>query len=415
MNNKELLEYVKKENIDEKELSKIWNTSRSIKIRKQIAKNPNASVEVLEQAARLYIEEVIENPAFEMLALFDSDNWVNTVAKAYRSPGEAIYSSMKWIRQSVSYDTIFRAALLSDQLDLDCLDIIITGISSAALKRALKNKNTQERVKNLVITPSSSKLSLESVLRLYKEEIFNRSELIKIINLHITMSSSCSKALYKKVFYKEIEDYQSTSSTLQKEIIGVLLGNLISKSRAYCFSWVSREICYWSSVKLNDDLICLFCNILKFLESSAKKSKLLDSILKDNISNIKNVIIGLFRINYSSYNSKSKKEKVELIKKIYNFCSCYNIKNLAMSRYGIKFTPDAWIEAFEECDKKEQIFFVKEGCLGNWFPVNFSDKKFRIIDQLNEVAYKTYGVSQKLIYNYCSLKKIVSLPDTHIF
>lgn len=415
MNNQELLEYVKKEDIDEKELSKIWNTSRSVKVRKQIAKNPNASVEVLEQAARLYIEEVIENPAFEMLALFDSDDWVNTVAKAYRSPGEAIYSSMKWIRQSVSHDTIFRAALLSNQLDLDCLDIIVTGISSTALKRAFKNKNTQERIKNLVITSSDSKLSLESVLRLYKEEMFNRSELIQIINSHIAVSSSCSKALYKKVFYKEVEDYQSTSNALQKEMIGVLLGSLIAKSRAHCFSWVSREIYYWESIKLNDDLTCLFCNILQFLESSTKKSKLLDSILRDNIHNIKHVIIGLFRINYSGYNSKSKEEKVKLIKKIYKFCNCYNIKNLAMSRYGIKFTPDDWIEAFEECDKEEQIFFVKEGCLGNWFSVNFSDKKFRIIDQLNEIAYKSYGVSQKLIYNYCSLKKIVSLPDTHIF
>lgn len=421
MNNKELLEYVKKEDIDEKELSKIWNTSRSVKVRKEIAKNPNASVEVLEQSARLYLEEVIENPAFEMLALFDSDEWVNTVAKAYRSPGEAIYSSMKWIRQSVSHDTIFRAALLSDQLDLDCLDIIATGISSAALKRAFKNKRTQERVKNLVITSQFSitsqigKLSMESVLRLYREGLFDRAELIQVINLHISMSSSCSKALYKKVFYKEIEDYQSTSSALQKETIGVLLGSLIAKSRAHCFSWVSREICYWGNVNLNDDLISLFCDILQFLENSAKKSKVLDSVLKDNIHSIKNVIVSFFRMDYSAYNLKSREEKVKLIKKIYQFCNCYNIKNLTMARYGIKFTSDAWMAAFEECSEKEQTFFVKEGCLGSWFTVNFSDKKFRIIDQLNENAYKSHGVSKELIYSYCSIKKIVSLPDTHIF
>ena len=415
MNNKELLEYVKKEDIDEKELSKIWNTSRSVKVRKQIAKNPNASLEVLEQAARLYLEEVIENPAFEMLALFDSDEWVNTVAKAYRSPGEVVYSSMKWIRQSVSHDTIFRAALLSDQLDLDCLDIIATGISSAALKRAFKNKSTQERVKNLAITSPFSKLSMESVLRLYKEGLFNRSELIQVINLHITMSSSCSKSLYKKVFYKEIEDYQSTGSVLQKETIGVLLGNLIAKSRAHCFSWISREIYYWGNVNLDDDLLRLFCNIFQFLENSAKKSKLLYSVLKDNIHNIKNVIVSFFRIDYSAYNSKSREEKVKLIKKIYQFCNCYNIKNLTMARYGIQFTSDAWMAAFEECNEKEQTFFAKEGCLGSWFTINFSDKKFRIIDQLNENAYKSHGISKELIYSSCSIKKIVSLPDTHIF
>lgn len=416
MNNKELLERVKREDISENELSKIWNNSRSIKIRKQIAKNPNASAEVLEQAARLYLEEVIENPAFEMLALFDSDKWVNTVAKAYQAPGEVLYSSMKWIRQSTSHDILFRAALLSDKLDTNCLDIICTGISATSLSRSLKNQKTKNKIKNLALSTSleQGQLSLESCLRLYKEKVFDRLELITIINFHLELTASCSKSVYKKFFLKEIESYVDSTSSHEKESIEILLGSLIAKSRSHCFSWIAREI-HYSSFSTSDKIVPLFCSIYAFLKKATAASSILNSLLRENIQQVKNVINSAFRINFSACSSKEIEEKVNLIKKMYDTCVFYNVRNLSMARYGIKFISNEWMEAFEKCSTDEQTFFVKEGCIGNWFTVNFSDKKFRIVDQLNEILYKSHGVNDQLIYNSCSIKKIVSLPDTHIF
>ena len=57
----------------EKKLLEIWNKSKSVRVRKAVASNPNASPLVLAEGSRLYLKEVLENPAFALLEIFSDD------------------------------------------------------------------------------------------------------------------------------------------------------------------------------------------------------------------------------------------------------------------------------------------------------------------------------------------------------
>ncbi len=86
ISNKELLEIAQNESTTPEQLSKIWITSKSIKVRKAVASNPNADALTLRAAARLYLEEVLDNPAFEMLKLFDDNEWVQKIGEIHENP-----------------------------------------------------------------------------------------------------------------------------------------------------------------------------------------------------------------------------------------------------------------------------------------------------------------------------------------
>ena len=86
ISNKELLEIAQNESTTPEQLSKIWITSKSIKVRKAVASNPNADALTLRAAARLYLEEVLDNPAFEMLRLLMIMSGCKKSEKSTRTP-----------------------------------------------------------------------------------------------------------------------------------------------------------------------------------------------------------------------------------------------------------------------------------------------------------------------------------------
>lgn len=414
MNNKELFEYVKSENVSEEELSKIWNTTRSVKIRKQIALNPNASPLVLEQAARLYLEEVIKNPAFQMLALFDDSSWVGNVAKAYQSPGDVIYHSMRWLRNNSNHDIFYRAGLLSDQLDTDLLDTIAIGISAASLKRAIKNSETKEKIKNVLETgiKKRKKMSLEAILILWNQGgIDNRSFLAKAICHLVDGTASASKSVYKKFFFEQLKDYKKTTSALTQEEIRFTLFSLLSKSRSHCFGWICGD--YWA-LDLDKKTIILFAGILSDLTQISQKGRVMQCVLNDGIRYLKNILCYYFRELFLSNLSFEKKK--EVVEYMYSLCESFGISKLGFSNRGVKLITEEWINVFNYLDNDDiKEFFARESVFGNWFSINFSDSKFRLIDNVNEKIYARDGLDGKLLYRECSLKKIVSLPDAHVF
>lgn len=409
MNNKELFEYVQQETASEEELNLIWNSSRSVKIRKQIAMNPNASAWILEQAARLYLEEVIENPAFQMLALFDDNGWVGNISKAYQSPPSVIYSSMRWIRTNTNTDTLFRAALLSENLDLDSLDTIVTGISAVALKRALKRQETKKRIQNILLNEKKA-FSLESALILRKENAFDDVFLAQVLREKIPQGTSASKSNFKKFFLNQVEKYNSLeTSDLEKEQISLVLFEVIAKVRSHCLNWITRELYL---LNINYTTIELFATVLYNLQELTSKSKVMQSMLNDNIRSIKYIINFYFR-NLFSYTKEGKHK--ETIEKIYSICNTFNLSETGMDRVGIKFASEEWLNALDNCSNNIKEFFCKEKTLGTWFAINFSDKKFKIIDSVNENIFAKNGVEGDLLYKECSLKKIITLPNAHVF
>ena len=111
-----LLERAQDESVTEEELQLIWYGTKSVKIRKAIASNPNAGPSVLRMAARLYLEEVLENPGFEMLKLFDSDPWITKITEAYEDPNYFFVKYGKYTSIGINGDLFTRAVLLSKKL-----------------------------------------------------------------------------------------------------------------------------------------------------------------------------------------------------------------------------------------------------------------------------------------------------------
>lgn len=74
------------------ELYDLWllNTHK-LKLRKEIASHPNADQNILIEASRLYIKEVLNNPSLEFIELFSSEedsSWIRILRFAYTNPIE---------------------------------------------------------------------------------------------------------------------------------------------------------------------------------------------------------------------------------------------------------------------------------------------------------------------------------------
>jgi hypothetical protein len=73
---------------DQKSLREVWDATKSTRIRKAVASNPNCDSETMRIAARLYIKEVLANPSFELLKIFNEDKFVKKLSDAYEDPQE---------------------------------------------------------------------------------------------------------------------------------------------------------------------------------------------------------------------------------------------------------------------------------------------------------------------------------------
>ena len=135
MKSSEQLTLAQNEKTPETILIKLWDTSKSVRVRKAIAKNPNAGPKVLRSAARLYLEEVLENPGFFMLELFDEDAWIKNLSEAYSNPEEFIDGC--WHRSVISKHQLGWACLLSPQLTSRAVNVIAQYVPSATCVQTL--------------------------------------------------------------------------------------------------------------------------------------------------------------------------------------------------------------------------------------------------------------------------------------
>ena len=192
------------ESTPESVLLEIWNGTTAVIIRKTIAKNPNAGVDLLKVAARLYMEEVIKNPMFSMLEIFCEDPWIKLISDAYRDPEQIPY----WINSAVLglscqkqliQDTCY-AAFLSPQLTPCALNLIVRDYAvSNTFRRALKNPEVLNRIKSLFEKSLEAELTwpfcLETVLILHREKVISFEELYIALSNYGVASSSAGKSI----------------------------------------------------------------------------------------------------------------------------------------------------------------------------------------------------------------------------
>ena len=410
MKNKELahmLELAQDESTPENVLNELWYGTTSVKVRKAVASNPNASTSVLRIASRLYLEEVIENPGFQMIRMFDSDPWIGKVYEAYEDPRAFFIKYGKYHGIGVNGDLYNRAILLSKSLTAEALNCCLAFGSKSALDRAIKNKsvfaNIQAISKNAIYDEKIySALDLESIFILYKCKILQKEDLMHSFGRLGLGSTSAKKRHYSDFFNKTIEEYNNSDSEKDKEYLVSLFSKLVMVSRSHTLHWID----YWQM--RSPDKIDFVAKVLKTIINGAGGKR----ILSDHRRTFTNVI-GNYVTNKLSYSERKTKDFEE----VYTFFKSYGIESAAFEfTHLMNFRSSSHVEQIKNCSIEAKEFFVKSGALGPWVAVSESDDKYLIINEINERLYAKHGVGKKLLFNCCSLRKIISIDDsTYIY
>jgi hypothetical protein len=154
VDSKELLKELMRVALDpsstKKDLSRAWTLTKSSKVRKAIAANPNADVDVMKMSARLYLKEVLSNPSFELMELFLDDPFIKKVQATYKSPPKSGSISWSHAFKHSEKEIIIRAMLLSPNLTFDGLQYCSGSLPSAVFKRDISSPDVSKRCKALL-------------------------------------------------------------------------------------------------------------------------------------------------------------------------------------------------------------------------------------------------------------------------
>lgn len=403
-----LLKKAQDESSSKEELQDIWYSSKSIKIRKAIASNPNSGVEVLKMAARLYLEEVLENPGFEMLKLFDSDPWIMKISEAYEDPNQFFVKYGKYTSIGISGDLFTRAVLLSKKLTPEALNCCLNFGSRTALDRALKNKDVFSNIQSLVRQTFTSEAhtympyDLEGLLCLHKRRVITDEDLLSATSKFGVASVSGKKRVYNDFFTSTIQKYSVETDEDKKNFLVKLFSKVIIISRSHIVGWI--DYYSFSSLPNRDIFIDFIARVFKTVVM-ATKDRHLTSDHRRTLSNI----LGCYvrnRFNNSEQNASD-------FQAVYDFFKSYDIVDeYIANRANLNFRHSGWMEEISKCSLEVKDFLVRSESLGSWVPVTDSDRRYHVFNEVNDHIYQTSGVSRKLLFRECSLRKIISISDS---
>jgi hypothetical protein len=147
---KELLRVAQDPGSTTKQLVQVWRLTKSSRVRKAVAANPNADVDIMKMSARLYLKEVLSNPSFELIELFLDDPFIKAVQATYKNPPKSGRLTYPQNLKSSDREIIIRAMLLSPQLTFEGLQSCSSILPSAVFKRDLSSPDVFKRAKELV-------------------------------------------------------------------------------------------------------------------------------------------------------------------------------------------------------------------------------------------------------------------------
>lgn len=393
------------------ELTSIWSSSRSVKVRKAIASNPNASPDTLKIAARLYLEEVIENPGFALLELFNDDPWILKISKAYAQPWEFLIKHGGSIYSKVgSFDYFGWAILLSPQLEASSLDRAILFMSAQAFRRAIKNPKVLDKIQGIyneaprVNTVWS--FSLESLTILYREGVIGEEELIYGLKNYGTGSESSRKMLFTKYIKKIYQLYCEGKTSYDKEIAVTILAHTFNICRAHVISWVvTSDILYFGAERWSGELYSSVLSCLSKINKNIKSKKLFNAEAMRACEKITARYIFKFLLKDNLTR--------EGFDSVYAFIKSKDLCEIRFGSAGLTIPPGLVpLEELNKCDINVKNFFCRTGSLGDWVGTTGSDMKYQIVKEVNEYFYERDGVEEgTLLFNRCSIRKVVSLQE----
>jgi hypothetical protein len=404
LNVKEHILVAQDENASQEDLLLIWNTSRSVKVRKTVASNPNAGAKILRAAARLYLEEVLGNPGFAMLELFDDDEWIKKLSLAYSDPNKYIIESggLFYSNRLHSNDHLCWAMLLSPKLSCWAMNRIVECMSAAAFRRAIKNTKLKSKLNLLYETEATVAtqawpFSLATLLTLSKESMITNEQLYVGLSNYGTGSTSAQKSIFRKFVGSLHEMYRDSEDGAQASFVAKLLAKLLLVSRSHTLHWIylsESDLFNWGGE--------LYAQVLSFMEHSVGSKK---ALVSDNIRTV-----GIMVSTYIRKKFLAQAPTPIKVTRAYEFIKAYNLMGTKFSQFGLMLNSKNGIKAVSGCPMEVKDFFCRGGCLGNWASASGSDTRYLIINEVNEHAYLTSGLSN-LLFDKCSVRKIVVLDD----
>ena len=147
---KELLKVAQDPGSTTKQLVQVWRLTKSSRVRKAVAANPNADVDIMKMSARLYLKEVLSNPSFELIELFLDDPFIKAVQATYKNPPKSGRPTYPQNLKSSDREIIIRSMLLSPQLTFEGLQSCSSILPSAVFKRDVSSPEVFKKAKELV-------------------------------------------------------------------------------------------------------------------------------------------------------------------------------------------------------------------------------------------------------------------------
>lgn len=406
LSTKELLEIAENDSTEPAALKEIWYSSRSPKVRKAVAANPNASPDVLKAAARLYMEEVVTNPGFEMLRLFDEDPWIKRIGEIYDNPASFFGRGRYLAYRTSELETLGRAALISPNCDTYSLSNLMVYMPVASIKRVIKNEALKSSIKEKI---SSAYLDgiclfdLEGLFKSWDAKLISTIELASYIKKSGSISTmSCRKSVYVKAFRELNREYlEGKTSDSMEAIISIML-----MSRSSCFRWITYD--------LEDAHLPVIAEAFKiskklYKRNKASKERFGTSYARAAAKELAGLITML---------TWDKKPYIERFTGLQDFYETINKLELPPHEWGN--SKHCWptvsldAELCRELDKlpmATKAFYARSMSLGGWFHMTKSEPKAKIAEEVNQWLYERGGV-ENLLYNKISLKKIIALDDS---
>lgn len=194
----------------QEQLKEAWDATKSTRVRKAVASNPNCDSATMCMAARLYLREVIANPSFELLNLFDEDKFVKRIYDAYSDP-QLFYGQRDLLSiRNTGGDRVntARALLVSPQLrSAKILQDICATLTGAEFSRELKDADVFDNVRE-VARGNLGYFGLSCLMFLSHHGVIDTPEFGKALSLSSSPSQHYTpKGQYTGFVEKHMSDY----------------------------------------------------------------------------------------------------------------------------------------------------------------------------------------------------------------
>lgn len=388
----------------DQDLLRAWKETTSVKVRKAVASNPNAPASVLKEASRLYIEEVLRNPGFEMLTLFDTDEWVQNIHAAYTNPHE--YLRIKGYYYAfgggTQKDIITKVLLLSSRLDGVILESCINSGSLTAMDRVNKDPLVKSKIVNLaqsgsLKSSSHGGLSATSLLIMFSRGVINFEMLNNGLKNYTENSVSIKKSTYMKFFKEAGEEAVKTQDLNERNKAVEAIARTLYVSRSQAVSWFCN--CFWETNPLNKELVS---NVL------AECTRLAGTMAKKTRSNkYQNLVIKIAEELMADYFRTER--RTEDIASMYLFLKSKGlIESVSLIE---RLFPFSVVDAvgLEHCDLEIRDFFIRKRSFGSSVVAREGDRVYNLLNKTNNEIYEKEGVGPELLFRSCELKGTVNL------